>query len=269
MKTTATFWVIILSLFNVAPLFADLTKFVVLILSYNNERFVEKNISSALDQKYPNYRIVYVNDCSSDNTLEVLTRTIENHPKKNQITVIDNKERKKGVRNFYEVIHNFISDDEVVCCLDGDDWFSSDHVLEYLSKVYENPKKELWITFGNYIGSKTKSGQLLNFKDYPHIENRFRKTNIVPSHLKTFYAWLFKKIKKEDLFYEGRFMEMTSDLAIMYPMLEMAQNHYFFIKKVLYIYNEENSISVHRIDRSFQKNIGDYLRKQEPYKALD
>jgi hypothetical protein len=48
----------------------------------------------------------------------------------------------------------------------------------------------------------------------------FRKVNEIPSHLRTFYAWLFKKIKKE-LCYQGTFASMTGDIAMMLPMIKM------------------------------------------------
>ena len=50
------------------------------------------------------------------------------------------------------------------------------------------------------------------FRDYVHM----------PTHLRTFYAWLFKKINLEDLLLDGEFFKMTGDQAILYPMIEMA-----------------------------------------------
>jgi hypothetical protein len=41
---------------------------------------------------------------------------------------------------------------------------------------------------------------------------------------------LFKKIKKEDLLYEGEFVLMSWDIAMMFPMLEMeSKGHIAFI----------------------------------------
>ena len=47
-------------------------KFVILICSYNNESFFWDNINSALSQKYSNFRIIFINDNSSDKTLSFL-----------------------------------------------------------------------------------------------------------------------------------------------------------------------------------------------------
>ena len=41
---------------------------------YNVSRFLEKNIKSLLNQTYKNLEIIYVNDGSKDDTLEVLNK---------------------------------------------------------------------------------------------------------------------------------------------------------------------------------------------------
>ena len=43
--------------------------FVFIITSFNNEEWVHKNLSSIINQKYPFWRIIYVNDSSTDITL--------------------------------------------------------------------------------------------------------------------------------------------------------------------------------------------------------
>lgn len=65
------------------------------------------------------------------------------------------------------------------------------------------------------------------------------------THLKTFRAGLFKRIHKSDLGrkQEHEVWEWTKhaiDLAVMFPMLEMAREHGSFIPDVLYTYSGEN-----------------------------
>ena len=57
--------------------FSEASKFVILILSYNNQKWVEQNLESALSQDYENFRVIYVNDASSDQTLEIANKFIE------------------------------------------------------------------------------------------------------------------------------------------------------------------------------------------------
>ena len=50
---------------------------VVVIPSYNNERWVENNLTSVFKQNYQNYRVIYVDDCSTDNTYKHVMELIE------------------------------------------------------------------------------------------------------------------------------------------------------------------------------------------------
>ena len=46
--------------------------FTIIILSYNNERWAEKNVNSAINQAYDNYDLVYIDDASTDNTKNIV-----------------------------------------------------------------------------------------------------------------------------------------------------------------------------------------------------
>ena len=66
---------------------------VIVIPSYNNEQWVEKNLISVFNQKYENYRIIYVDDCSQDNTYNQVMRLRENYHQQNRMTAIHNQTR--------------------------------------------------------------------------------------------------------------------------------------------------------------------------------
>ena len=169
----------------------------------------------------------------------------------------------------YTII-SLCDDRDIIVLLDGDDWLSGNHVLQTLNKAYSD--QDIWLTFGQFAQWPSNYGHG-NARPIP-AENT-QKNNVraaragCPTHLKTFYAGLFKKIKREDFLYQGSFFSMVSDTAIMMPMLEMAAERHLFIPEVLYIYNTTNTISDHFIDRSFQRMLDTYIRALEPYKRLD
>ena len=45
-------------------------QFVFIIPSYNNEKWIEKNVMSVLNQTYENWKMIYINDNSTDKTGE-------------------------------------------------------------------------------------------------------------------------------------------------------------------------------------------------------
>jgi glycosyltransferase involved in cell wall biosynthesis len=108
--------------------------FVILIASYNNEKYARLNIISAINQKYSNYRVIFINDGSSDKTLEVVQNTVNEYNAQDKVFIIDNKFRKLGLRNYYEVIVNHTQDDEIMVNLDGNDQLATRKVLSMLNQ---------------------------------------------------------------------------------------------------------------------------------------
>ena len=49
----------------------DMPRFSFLLISYNQENYIEEALQSAFDQDYPNRESVVCDDCSSDRTFEL------------------------------------------------------------------------------------------------------------------------------------------------------------------------------------------------------
>lgn len=245
------------------------SSFVILITSYNNEKYARANMISALNQHYSKYRIIFINDVSTDHTLEIAQNVIQEYQAEDKVTVIDNKTRKLGLRNYYEAITNSTEDKEIIVCLDGDDFLANRNVLFILDKIYNNPKKEIWLTYGQYVGlNKKLIGCNIKIPKDVIRNNSFREFNSNQTHLRTFYSWLFKQINIDDLKYKGNFFEMTWDLSFMFPMLEMSGDRFAFINKPLYLYNDNNPINDHKVNIELQKFYDNYIRSLKKYKRL-
>lgn len=241
-------------------------RFVIVIPSYNNEKWCEKNITSALNQEYKDYRIIFIDDCSNDNTFNKVQVIVNSHDKKDICTLIKNNNRVGALENLYNAIYS-CDDDEIILTLDGDDWFPHNQVLSKLKEYYTD---NIWMTYGQYQNSHDNARGVA--QEYPKNiidSNNFRSYTWGASHLRTFYTWLFKKIKKEDLLYNGKFMQMTWDLAIMFCMLEMSGPHSKYINEVLYVYNMSNPISDHMVDRSLQQTLDKYIRAKPKYSRIN
>jgi len=239
----------------------------VIIPSYNNRQWYERNLSSVVAQDYRNFRAIYVDDCSSDWTGELVEQFIAGHNAGNLIQLIRNPVRLGALQNLYNSIPS-CDDDEIVILLDGDDWFAHDGVLKKVNEVYVNP--DCWMTYGQY---RSWPDNIIGCsKEIPSdiIEaNNFRENEWCSSHLRSFYAWLFKSIKMEDLISPcGTFYHMAWDQAIMFPMLEMSGHRAKFISEVLYIYNAANPISDCKVDRQLQRRLETIIRRQKPYDRL-
>jgi glycosyltransferase involved in cell wall biosynthesis len=238
-------------------------KFVIVIPSYNNSKWCIKNIESVINQSYNNYRIIFTDDCSNDGTFEIVAARAMASPKADRITLVKNTTRLGALANLYNMIHS-CDDDEIILTLDGDDWLPDDQVLNKLFKHYSD--ENIWMTYGQY--QNFPDGQRGVADSYPTNvidTNSFRSYKWGASHLRTFYTWLFKRIKKEDLYHNGKFLEMTWDLGIMFPMLEMSGHHSKYLSETLYIYNMTNPINDHKVNRNLQQQLDHAIRKRPKY----
>src|ERR1700722_4220258 len=122
--------------------------FVIVIPSYNNSAFCKKNLHSVLEQKYQNYRVIYIDDCSTDDTFAKVKDLIEKSGKKERFTLIHNETNRGALANFYHAIHS-CQDNEIIVALNGDDFFAQEGVLTKLNRVYA--QDDVWMTYGNYL----------------------------------------------------------------------------------------------------------------------
>ena len=102
---------------------------VIVIPSYNNRQWYRQNLASVCAQAYDNFRAIYVDDGSSDQTGALVARFIEDHAVGHRIQLIRNTVRVGALENLYRSIHA-CDDQEIVILLDGDDWLAHPRVLQ-------------------------------------------------------------------------------------------------------------------------------------------
>lgn len=251
---------------------ANDSEFVILITSYNNEKWAEDNLKSVCFQESSKpYHVICVNDCSKDKTGKIMDDFVSRNNLQSKVTVIHNKERVGALENIYNAVHS-VEDHKVIVSVDGDDTLYNNSVLLTLEKAYRDP--DVWMTYGSQLPVYEYLANGL--ADEVFYKKQIRKAPFVTSHLRTFKAGLFKKIKKEDLLYKGKFFEMTWDFAIMFPMLEMCSpknpkgkiraKH---VKDILYVYRTDNPLSDNRVNKPLQLFLDEYIRTLKPYAPID
>lgn len=294
---------------------------VVVIPSYNSDRWCRSTLNSVFSQKYKNYRVIFIDDASNDHTLDCALSFLRSHniphtvlhfddtgldlksastlfTKKigrqhnQKCLIIHNKNRRCSLTNLYRAIYSCPDEKAIIIFLDGDDWLHGNQVFSQINEVYSH--HDVWLTHGSHITSQSKKHPgSRQFPDECIEQNAFRKFWL-PSHLRTFYVALFKKIKLEDLtmptnvlkdmiettcpsysfmfaqnFPDNKqFVPVSGDMAIMFPMIEMAGERHHFFSKINYVYNVSNDISDYKIAPTFQYQLGELILKKPPYKRL-
>lgn len=242
--------------------------FVLIIPSYNNARYYKQNLDSVFSQTYQNYRIIYVDDASPDNTGNLVAQYVKEKNQEHRVTLIKNDQRVGALANTYKAAR-ICYPHEIVIILDGDDKLHDPDVLAYLNNVYRDP--QIWMTYGQFMYvPANKLGIARQVPDQIIMENEFRSYPWVTSAPRTFYAALFHKIHKEDLMQDStNFFQYAADLAYMFPMLEMAGIHSRFIGKVLYDYNRMTPINDDKVSRKKQMEIENNIRAKQKYKMVN
>jgi glycosyltransferase involved in cell wall biosynthesis len=265
----SSFWGIsFLLLFSTAHAVLEEKPIVLLITSYNNSQWYKGNLDAAFSQDYTNFRIIYVDDCSPDHTGELVEQYVQEHGWGDRVTLIKNKERKLKMENFYNAVHQLCADKEIIIDYDGDDRLFRPDVLSIVNKAYAD--SDVWMTYGSYITWPQDIGSNCRVIPDEIVEkNAYREYRWTTTHLKTFYAWLFKKINPEHLKYEGKFVDMACDIAFMFPMLEMAGGRYRYLTDLLYLYNRGTAFNDDKTNRDHQWALELFIRHQPRYKRLN
>ncbi len=119
-------------------------KLVILMPLYNREEYIAKALNSIFMQKVDfDYKVIIIDDCSTDKSLEIAKVYQEKH---NNIDIIENKENLKLLKTIfkgYEKLENA----EYFCVLDPDDyWVYEDKLQEAIDFLDKNPRYTIHAT---------------------------------------------------------------------------------------------------------------------------
>ena len=177
---------------------------VLVIPSYNNAGWFRRNLDSVCFQNYDNYRIIYIDDCSTDGTGDLVQAYIDEHSLHGKIIFMRNAANRGAMANHFMAGWMCV-DDEIVINLDGDDWLAHDDVLSRVNHEYRD--QDVWLTYGQFKPyPSNKNGYCRQVSSGIISHNAFRECDWVTSHLRTFYAGLFKQIKLRDFVYQVIFL---------------------------------------------------------------
>lgn len=139
-------------------------RFSIIMAAYNAEKEIERSIKSVLNQNFKDYEFIVINDASTDNTAEVVSKYSE-------IKLISHTENKRagGARN--TGIENATG--EYIVFLDSDDVLSDENVLAKINEKIGNDIPDLI-----YLGFEAV-GDGFEGKFIPTEHNSMKENRIV------------------------------------------------------------------------------------------
>lgn len=239
-----------------------MNKFVFIIPSYNNIDWYNYNLSSILNQAYTNWRIIYINDCSTDNTIDEVNNFVINQGISDRFTLINNTEHLGPTASRYYGYQQ-CEDNEICCMLDGDDWLYDKNVLAILNDIYNQKYNYTYGGYYSFINGKIDNWlQPKLSNDFPY--NR-KNSKWFCQHLRSVRAKIIKSIPISFLQIDGEWIKCGSDMAESIYILEYPNIKPIKINKPLYVYNRDNSIrypiSYYRKDnQEYRNKINTHIR---------
>lgn len=232
-------------------------KFSVIIPNYNNAKWLEKCLNSVLSQTYKNYEIIFIDDMSEDNSLEIANKMLKPPHK---VLKVPYKKYNGGTRN----IGIMEATGDYILCLDSDDWLKENTTLE---QINDNLCDEDVMFLGFDLFDGKKEGLFSFAPYYDNLYNAF--TNDVCA--------IWTKVVKTDLLKSTLFPESTlaEDRVHHYRICEKA-NSFTCLNKSTHVWNRANSTSVTTKreamwEMSIYKHLGEmyyfiHTTKNEKYK---
>lgn len=220
----------------------------ILVPVYGVERYIERCVRSLFEQTYPDLEYVFVNDCTLDNSIDILKRVMESYKDREPSIRIINHEKNRGLA----AARNTALDNatgEFVCHVDSDDWLELDAIESLMNKQLETGAD---IVSGNmYV--HTSQG----IEEYyePHYENK--EQMLLMQMPITMDHNVVRRVIRRSLYedYQIRCIEGSNMTEDRYQMIQL----YYFANKVcvvdsfVYHYDRTNDDSY---VSKMQENIG-------------
>lgn len=172
--------------------------FVFIVYGANHGAWCERSLRSIFSQEYEHYRVVFIDDASTDGTFEKVKDFAFAMQQNHRVILLRNEQKLGPVGSLYRAMDHCL-DREIAIALDAKDWLAQPLALKHLNEIYQNP--DVWT-----VGSMEI--------DYPSYEKR------VTNQIAAFYAGLFKQVRLPDLFQKGEFVQ--SKEAYLKPLADLA-----------------------------------------------
>lgn len=146
-------------------------KILIMMTTFNGERFLKKQIDSIINQTYKNWSLIIQDDGSDDETINILNEYLKIDKR---IALCKNKNYLHGAYiNFHYLIQSCLDTDyDYYMFSDQDDIWDLDKIEKYLLYIKQNVNEALpFLLYGNLriidendFVTKSEIGQSLNYK---------------------------------------------------------------------------------------------------------
>lgn len=200
----------------------------IIIPNCNYEEWLEKSIGSVLKQTYTNYQIIFVDDCSKDDSVEIAKKLLKAPHK---VIELKQKRLNGGARN--EAYLHLDDDVDYVMYVDSDDWLLNENALKIINDNLQGNPDVLFIGMSAYKNGNTEEIFEPRYKDRYDAMIGWSGScgKIIRKGLAT---------SKDCLYAEGTLKEDRNQ----HRRVCIKMDNFRLLKKPLYVWNRTNTKSV-------------------------
>ena len=239
--------------------FSKQKRIVIISPFWNAENYIEKNILSVASQDYDNYIHVLIDDASTDQSLQRATETIKTLSKDlyKKYKILNNKKNQGCIRNQLEAIEKFVTEDDIVILLDGDDWLVNNNTIfhyynDLYSQGYEFTYGSMWSLADNIpLIAQEYPIEIKNTRSYRQHHFNWK---IPYTHLRTVLGKHFQDLEVSKFQVNGEWMKSGADNPLFYELIERVDPDKIYCNcEIVCNYNDTNPLNDYKI-RGIEQN---------------
>lgn len=208
----------------------------IIIPVYNASSFLMDTIKSIKEQTYENWEAIFVDDCSKDNSVEIIKKE---RKKDNRIKLIQNKKNSGAAVTRNNGIDE--ANGEYLCFLDADDKWHPEKLEKQIKFMKEN-KCEFSFTGYQFANEKcTPNGKIVQVPKKINYSQALKNTTIWTSTV----MLDMQKLSKEDIYMPN--IKRGQDTATWWKILKKVDNAYGLNGILSYYRRTNNSLSANKM----------------------
>ncbi len=214
-------------------------KVTIIIPIYNVAKYIEKCAVSLFEQDFEDIEYIFVNDCTPDNSVEILEKVIEKYPNRKPNIKIIHHDKNRGLGATRNTAFKQATS-EYIIYIDSDDWCDFDMVSSLYRKAKETDADIVACDF--YMNYKNKEV----YKKQNYTENI--KSDFQQLVKGTISTSLSNKLMKRSLYTENNILppiqiNMPDDKWLAIRLFSVAKS-ISYLNKAFFHYWQENENSI-------------------------
>ena len=213
-------------------------KLSIIVPVYNTEKYIERCISSILNQEFDNFQLIIINDGSKDNSEKIINKLIKGYD-----NVIYKKIKNSGVAHARNVGLSYAAG-EYIGFVDSDDYIEKDMYAKMYNMAINKKSEIVCCAYNKIMKDNNKEIHPKNVQCFG--KSLLKSKNILFNSNPYITQKIFKRelLSKNNILFDED-LRIFEDLLFSYKLF-LLSNKIYYVDECLYNYSCENETSLTR-----------------------